>query len=316
MTRDPFLIDGPALIQFSGGRTSAYMLWRILQAHGGVLPPDVHVLFENTGLEWPATYTFVQRCAEAWGVRVRWIEWRPDATGFEEVGPNSADRDGIWFAEVIARRRFLPNSGTRFCTAVLKLRAAIAYARAQGWDTWTSYVGIRADEKKRYLRGKARDETGKEAFDSDWPLYHAGITKADVKAFWRAQPFDLELPSESFGNCDLCHLKAREKLLEVMLSDITRADWWVEQERVISAMVASGQTKTVIRDGLFGEEEVPAGEHADRFRRDGWTYEQMRDYVRDYRKAAQAEVDRYWREKMAGERQGDLLEHCMCGVGA
>lgn len=39
---DPFLIEGPAAISFSGGRTSALMLRRILDAHGGTLPPDVH----------------------------------------------------------------------------------------------------------------------------------------------------------------------------------------------------------------------------------------------------------------------------------
>lgn len=30
--RDPFLIEGPAVISFSGGRTSGYMLRRVLDA--------------------------------------------------------------------------------------------------------------------------------------------------------------------------------------------------------------------------------------------------------------------------------------------
>lgn len=57
---DPFRITGPAIISVSGGRTSAYMLWRILQAHGGTLPSDVHAAFANTGREMPATLDFVQ----------------------------------------------------------------------------------------------------------------------------------------------------------------------------------------------------------------------------------------------------------------
>lgn len=54
MTPSPFLVAGPALISFSGGRTSAFMLHEILATHGGQLPPDVHVAFANTGKEHDA----------------------------------------------------------------------------------------------------------------------------------------------------------------------------------------------------------------------------------------------------------------------
>ena len=35
---DPFKIIEPTVIAFSGGRTSAYMLWRVLQSNNGKMP--------------------------------------------------------------------------------------------------------------------------------------------------------------------------------------------------------------------------------------------------------------------------------------
>ena len=46
---DPFRIEGPAIINVSGGRTSALMLRRVLDAHGGALPDGVVAAFANTG---------------------------------------------------------------------------------------------------------------------------------------------------------------------------------------------------------------------------------------------------------------------------
>lgn len=71
-----YLVEAPGLISFSGGRTSAFLLKQILDAHGGALPPDVHVAFANTGKERPETLDFVRECAERWNVRIRWVEYR------------------------------------------------------------------------------------------------------------------------------------------------------------------------------------------------------------------------------------------------
>lgn len=66
----PFFIDGPAVISFSGGRTSAEMLRRILDAHDGELPDDVFVDFTNTGKEREETLVFVNECSVRWGIPI------------------------------------------------------------------------------------------------------------------------------------------------------------------------------------------------------------------------------------------------------
>ena len=225
---DQFLIAGPALISFSGGRTSAYMLWRILQAHGGVLPDDVHVAFANTGKEREETLRFVHECATRWGVRVRWIEWRsrlksvPVAERFEEVGFNSASRNGEPFAALIASKKSTPNSVARWCTEELKVKTIQAFMEASGHTEYANVIGLRADEPRRVAKGRERG--------SVMPLADAGITNRMVRAFWVRQDFDLGLlPFE--GNCDGCFLKARPKLWEVERTKPGTLQWWSDMEQ-------------------------------------------------------------------------------------
>jgi len=243
---DPFFITGPALISFSGGRTSAYMLWRILQAHGGTLPDDVHVTFANTGKEREETLRFVHDCATHWNVRVVWLE-RNGKLGFEVVGFNSASRNGEPFAELIREKRYLPNAVTRFCTSELKVRTMKAYALAQGFANWSNVVGLRYDEAHRVARSR---RPNKERWTTELPLDDAKITVRDVRAFWREQPFDLQLlPFE--GNCDACFLKARPKLYEVERTCPGTLDWWVEQEAEVTAAIARGDSKPKLSGAQF-----------------------------------------------------------------
>ena len=76
---DPYRIPRPAVISFSGGRTSSYMLEHIVAAYGGTLPDDIAVVFANTGLEHPVTLDFVDTCARAWDIEIVWVEYDWDA---------------------------------------------------------------------------------------------------------------------------------------------------------------------------------------------------------------------------------------------
>ena len=234
---DPFLIRGPAVISFSGGRSSAYMLWRILQAHGGALPDDVVVCFANTGREMPATLDFVRDCGAAWNAPIVWLEYRRDPqTGkpwTETVSHNSASRNGEPLAALLAAKPALPNPLQRSCTIEAKIRTIKRFlVTERGWKRWTSVVGLRFDEPNRVIRALDREKTKKDRWHNACPLAQAKITKADVLSFWASQPFDLQLAGPWEGNCDGCFLKSRASVMRMMRDYPERMEWWAQQEAV------------------------------------------------------------------------------------
>ena len=245
---DPFKIDGPTCISFSGGRTSGYMLWRVLQAHGGKLPADAVVCFANTGKEDEATLRFVRDCAERWAVSIVWVEYRDNEAGYAVVNFDTASRDGEPFEAIIRKRNYLPNPVTRFCTVELKIRAMHKHLKALGWadgdGCWDQFVGLRADEPARVARVRARPslETVRETMCM--PLADAGVTVGEVQAFWASQPFTLELPTYNgrtlAGNCDLCFLKPSAQVQSLIAKKPERAVWWARMEALALASKPSG----------------------------------------------------------------------------
>lgn len=239
---NPFRLDGPAVVSFSGGRTSAFMLRRILDAHDGTLPTDVHVIFCNTGEEHPATLDFVQECAERWGVPVTWLEY--DGEGgraggrkrarVREVTHATASRAGEPFDKLLAARRFLPNPTARFCTESLKMRPMIESMKGRGYEHWLNVVGLRADEPHRAASRRADNATGENPWTTIMPLYSAGLAVADVRAFWRAQPFDLRCP-DGFGNCTRCFMKGTALQIYLAQEDPASSDRWVAREKLYKA---------------------------------------------------------------------------------
>jgi hypothetical protein len=285
MPDSPYLIQGPALISFSGGRTSAYMLWKILQAHGGVLPEHVYVVFANTGRELPETLAFVQAVGQRWGVHIHWVEWCPNGTHyghFVEVGSNSASRDGEPFAALIKHKGMPPNWQARFCTEFLKVRAMMAFMLATtslAPGQFKEVIGLRQDEMPRIFRMIERNEkegrkcvaplAGRGARDPD------GVDVAEVLEFWLGptkrlatssmpQGFDLGLePWE--GNCDICFLKSRKLKKHLIRKRPQIVGWWIkveegvkgffdrrDQYRALSQEVR-GQPDLFMED--FGEED-------------------------------------------------------------
>ena len=250
---NPYRVEGPALISFSGGRTSAYMLHQILDAHDGRLPPDVHVCFANTGKEREETLRFVHECGSRWGVDIRWLEFRsrlksvPVAERFAEVGLNSASRRGEPFKLAIEAKQAVPNAVQRWCTELLKILVLSSFMEAQGYPRWLNVVGLRADEVRRAAKRISQNDEGKFAWVTVMPLLRAGVTKRMIWKFWLGpnadpkslthplpQGFDLGLyPYE--GNCDACFNKAREVLMFQERERPGSLSWWIAMEALSGA---------------------------------------------------------------------------------
>lgn len=230
---DYFKIKGPTCISFSGGRTSAYMLWRVLQSNDG-LPSEAKVLFCNTGKEHEATLRFVRDCQQFWGVDITWLEFRSDEPRYAVVDYDNASRNGEPFAELIMKRSYLPNPVARFCTSELKVLTIERYLKDIGIDDYDTMLGIRADEKRRVAKLREKNLT---------PLVDAGVFQTDVQEFWRNQPFNLDLEHRNgitaWGNCDLCFLKGPNQILGLIRNQPKRAIWWAQMEEKIGGTFRS-----------------------------------------------------------------------------
>ena len=111
---NPYRVNEPTVISFSGGRTSAFMLWNVLQSNNGKLPDEAIVCFANTGKEDEATLNFVNNCSINWNVPIVWLEFRDDDKKFAVVDFASASRNGEPFEQLILKKKYLPNPFARF----------------------------------------------------------------------------------------------------------------------------------------------------------------------------------------------------------
>lgn len=231
---DPFKIDGPTCISFSFGRSSAYLLHRVLEANGG-LPEEAFVLSCNTGKEEKASLEFGREISERWHVPITLLEYRPGAQ-FEVVTFDTASMNGEPFEAIIAQRGgVLPNPRSRYCSSEMKTRTMHRYIRSLGIEDWETMIGIRADEPRRVAKFRFNPHPETPAEYVRIPLADAFVSAHDVGAFWKAQPFDLELPNNNgktmHGNCDLCYLKPAAQVLSLIQEKPSRSVWWAAQEK-------------------------------------------------------------------------------------
>lgn len=188
------------VINFSGGKTSAYMT--IHEYREGDL-----VIFCDTGREHPKTYKFIN-----------------DFEAHENISVIRLKYDG-GFRNLLNKTKQIPNNFKRFCTVELKIKTARRYLRSIGIKNYENLVGFRYDEPLRVKRRKKMWKTVTDIF----PLYDKKIDKQIVNDYWSKKPYTLEIPS-ILGNCTLCFMKGKNAIMNILSVYPELADEWIEDE--------------------------------------------------------------------------------------
>lgn len=195
------------VVSFSGGRTSAYLVYLMEQRRKA--GEDVRYIFMDTGAEHPLTYRFVREVVKFWDIPLVVLQ--------VDINPVLGEGNGytVWEPKDIqtrmpAMKPFMdmvkkygtPYIGGAFCTDRMKLQPFKKYCEDHfGKGNYTTWLGIRADEPRRLAK---KDGIRFLAELSDFE-------KQDVLDWWEKQPFNLQIP-EHLGNCIFCIKKSTHKL--------------------------------------------------------------------------------------------------------
>jgi hypothetical protein len=194
------------IVSFSGGRTSAYLVHLMEQKriNDGW---DVDYVFMDTGAEHPKTYEFVKNVVEHFGIDLKCIRARvsqekgvgvvPVEIGIEDIG-----WDMTTWTDMVRKYGVPYNPSGAFCTDRMKTTPFSKFCNARyGKDNYTTWLGIRLDEKRRLKPRKGY-------------RYLAEISpmaKEQIVGWWSDMPFDLQI-DEWLGNCVFCIKKGINKV--------------------------------------------------------------------------------------------------------
>jgi hypothetical protein len=210
------------VVNFSGGRTSAYLVWLFEQRkkHEDI---NVEYIYCDTGAEHPNTYKFIRDVVEHFGIELtclRNIISAEQGVGvkYRVVSLSECKQDLVPFNDYI-KVYGTPTVVTAKCTELMKSRPCDKYCNEKyGRGNYVKWLGIRADEPNRIRIVDNQIDLfggGKKVYSEHLPLRYLGqiseYTKQDVLTFWKEMPFDLDLP-EHLGNCVFCVKKGAIKI--------------------------------------------------------------------------------------------------------
>ena len=195
------------VVSFSGGRTSAYLVY-LMEQRKKVDPSfQVTYIFMDTGAEHPKTYEFIKNVVKYFNINLVClrVEINPElgkGNTYKQIPIDDIKYDlKPW--EDMLRKYGTPYIGGAFCTDRMKLQPFKKYCEDNfGKGNYTTWLGIRADEPKR-LTPKTNIKYLAEISDFEKP---------DILSWWKEQEFDLGI-EEHLGNCVFCIKNLSTRLL-------------------------------------------------------------------------------------------------------
>lgn len=236
------------LISFSGGETSAYMLYWILSNWKNKYV--IKIVFANTGYENEETLIFVQKCAEYFNCEVIWVEAlvnqeNKKGTRHKIVTFETASRNGEPFEDVI-KKYGIPNASTPHCNRELKLAPIKSYLRSIGWKKYYSAIGIRIDEIDRMNKDRVKKMIL-------YPLIsEQPMSKPKINFWWTQQPFRLNLKGYQ-GNCKACWKKSDAKLYTILKENPEHFEFIERMEEKYSKFIPPTRIAKMKKEG----KEIP-----------------------------------------------------------
>jgi hypothetical protein len=197
------------VVSFSGGRTSAYLVYLIesIKEQQGF---EVEYIFMDTGAEHPETYKFIKRVVKEFDInltclRTVVIPEMGKGCRYEVVNLDDCTNDLKPFKDVV-RKYGVPKNHMPHCTLHMKTSPFKKYCADKfGKGNYITWLGIRIDEPRRIKKDVIRTKymASISDFDND-----------DVLNWWGEQSFDLgfDINSGWLGNCVFCHKKTNSKL--------------------------------------------------------------------------------------------------------
>lgn len=262
------------VVSFSGGRTSAYLVYLMEQKRKNE-GWDVDYIFMDTGAEHPKTYEFIRNVVKHFGIDLTVIKAKinqEDGIGVEplECSINDIGWDmSVW--EAMVQKYGVPyNHGGAFCTDRMKTTPYKKYCNKKyGKENYVSWLGIRIDEPRRL---KHRD-------GYKYLAEISSMRKDQIIGWWKEQAFDLGL-DEWLGNCVFCIKKGVNKVALAVRQEPELA------RQFQSALSKANLDKRNLGDAVYRGKLSLQGV-ADLFAND--TDEQLKQTMRVFRKGCAVE---------------------------